>query len=117
MNNILSEEEQGLLPPMSQSRYERMHEQYNNFQEEDDHWQDVGEEKHYIKITALSSINTVNLWQDLARWKNRRRSASQELIKKEEERKRMEKRMKEEGGDRGNKRKSIKTYKEIVEEK
>ncbi|XP_028259077.1 LIM and calponin homology domains-containing protein 1-like isoform X2 [Parambassis ranga] len=93
MNNILSEEELGHLPPMSQSRYERMHEQYNNFQEEEDHWQD-----------------------DLARWKNRRRSASQELIKKEEERKRMEKRMKEEGGD-SNKRKSIKTYKEIVEEK
>uniref|UniRef100_A0A3B4ZIN5 LIM and calponin homology domains-containing protein 1-like n=1 Tax=Stegastes partitus TaxID=144197 RepID=A0A3B4ZIN5_9TELE len=93
MSDILNEEEVGHLPPMSQSRYERMHEQYNNFQEDEDHWQD-----------------------DLARWKNRRRSASQELIKKEEERKRMEKRLKEEGGD-GNKRKSIKTYKEIVEEK
>lgn len=56
------------------------------------------------------------LSQDLARWKNRRRSASQELIKKEEERKRMEKRMKGNGVD-CNKRKSIKTYKEIVEEK
>lgn len=54
--------------------------------------------------------------QDLARWKNRRRSASQDLIKKEEERKRIEKRMKEKEGD-GSKRKSIKTYKEIVEEK
>lgn len=54
--------------------------------------------------------------QELARWKNRRRSTSQELIKKEEERKKMEKRMKEEGSDI-NKRKSIKTYKEIVEEK
>lgn len=61
-------------------------------------------------------IISVNLRQELARWKNRRRSASQELIKKEEERKRMEKRMKEEGGD-ANKRKSIKTYKEIVEDK
>lgn len=58
----------------------------------------------------------VNPCQDLTRWKNRRRSASQELIKKEEERKRMEKRMKEEAVD-GNKRKSIKTYKEIVEDK
>lgn len=58
----------------------------------------------------------MNVWQDLARWKNRRRSASHELIKKEEERKRMEKRMKDEGSD-SNKRKSIKTYKEIVEEK
>ncbi|XP_056227871.1 LIM and calponin homology domains-containing protein 1-like isoform X2 [Seriola aureovittata] len=93
MSDILNEEEVGHLPPLSQSRYERMHEQYNSFQEDEDHWQN-----------------------DLARWKNRRRSASQELIKKEEERKRMEKRMKQEGSD-GNKRKSIKTYKEIVEEK
>ncbi|KAM9314519.1 LIM and calponin homology domains-containing protein 1-like isoform 2-T2 [Pholidichthys leucotaenia] len=93
MGDILNEEDIGHLPPLSQSRYERVHEQYINFQEEEDHWQN-----------------------DLARWKTRRRSASQELIKKEEERKRIEKRMKEEGGD-GNKRKSIKTYKEIVEEK
>ncbi|KAA8594641.1 hypothetical protein FQN60_011776, partial [Etheostoma spectabile] len=93
MGDMLNEEEVGHLPPLSQSRYERMHEQYNNFQEDDDHWQN-----------------------ELARWKNRRRSTSQELIKKEEERKRMEKRMKEEGSD-CNKRKSIKTYKEIVEEK
>uniref|UniRef100_A0A3Q3E601 LIM and calponin homology domains 1a n=1 Tax=Labrus bergylta TaxID=56723 RepID=A0A3Q3E601_9LABR len=91
MGDILNEEEGGHLPPLSQSRNERMHDQCN--MEEDDHWRD-----------------------DLARWKNRRRSASQELIKKEEERKRMEKRMKEKGGD-SNKRKSIKTYKEIVEEK
>ncbi|XP_070684312.1 LIM and calponin homology domains-containing protein 1-like [Pempheris klunzingeri] len=93
MSDMLNEEEVGHLPSLSQSRYERMHEQYNNFLEDEDHWQD-----------------------DLARWKNRRRSASQELIKKEEERKRMEKRMKDEGSD-SNKRKSIKTYKEIVEEK
>ncbi|XP_042340959.1 LIM and calponin homology domains-containing protein 1-like isoform X2 [Plectropomus leopardus] len=93
MSDILNEEEVGHLPPLSLSRYERMHEQYNNFQEDEDHWQN-----------------------DLAAWKNRRRSASQELIKKEEERKRMEKRMKEERSE-SNKRKSIKTYKEIVEEK
>ncbi|XP_071374080.1 LIM and calponin homology domains-containing protein 1-like [Centroberyx affinis] len=93
MSDMLSEEEVGYIQPLSQSRYERMHEQYNNNQDEEDQWQD-----------------------DLARWKSRRRSASQELIKKEEERKRMEKRMKEEGGD-AYKRKSIKTYKEIVEEK
>ncbi|XP_034712824.1 LIM and calponin homology domains-containing protein 1-like isoform X3 [Etheostoma cragini] len=93
MGDMLNEEEVGHLQPLSQSRNERMHEQYNNFQEDDDHWQN-----------------------ELARWKNRRRSTSQELIKKEEERKRMEKRMKEEGSD-CNKRKSIKTYKEIVEEK
>ncbi|KAM7419484.1 hypothetical protein PAMA_016547 [Pampus argenteus] len=93
MSDILNEDEVGHLPPLSQSRYERMHEQYSNFQDDEDQWQN-----------------------ELARWKNRRRSASQELIKKEEERKRMEKRMKEEGSE-CNKRKSIKTYKEIVEEK
>ncbi|XP_035765986.1 LIM and calponin homology domains-containing protein 1-like isoform X5 [Neolamprologus brichardi] len=93
MGDMLNEEEEGHLPSLSQSRHEHMHEQYNNFLEDEDHWQD-----------------------DLARWKNRRRSASQDLIRKEEERKRIEKRMKGEGRD-GNKRKSIKTYKEIVEEK
>ncbi|KAM4594959.1 LIM and calponin homology domains-containing protein 1-like isoform 3-T3 [Fundulus diaphanus] len=93
MGDMASEEEAGHLPSLSPSRYERMHQQYCAFLEEEDHWQD-----------------------DLARWKSRRRSASQELIKKEEERKRMEKRMKEYGVD-GNKRKSIKTYREIVEEK
>ncbi|KAF7666739.1 hypothetical protein LDENG_00093160 [Lucifuga dentata] len=94
MSDMQNEEEVGHLPPLSQSRFEHVHEQCNNFQEEEeDQWQD-----------------------DLARWKNRRRSASQELIKKEEERKKMEKRMKDEERER-NKRKSIKTYKEIVEEK
>ncbi|XP_013876151.1 LIM and calponin homology domains-containing protein 1 isoform X2 [Austrofundulus limnaeus] len=93
MGDMGVDEEVGHIPSLSLSRYERMHEQYNSFLEEEDHWQD-----------------------DLARWKNRRRSASQDLIKKEEERKRIEKRMKDEGRD-GNKRKSIKTYKEIVEEK
>ncbi|XP_015239348.1 PREDICTED: LIM and calponin homology domains-containing protein 1-like isoform X3 [Cyprinodon variegatus] len=93
MGDMASEEEVGHLPSLSPSRPERMHQQCNAFLEEEDHWQD-----------------------DLARWKSRRRSASQELIKKEEERKRIEKRMKEDGSD-SNKRKSIKTYKEIVEEK
>ncbi|XP_047189981.1 LIM and calponin homology domains-containing protein 1a isoform X2 [Scophthalmus maximus] len=93
LGDMLNEEEVGYLPPLSQSRHERMQEQYNSFQEEEDPWRN-----------------------DLTRWKNRRRSASQELIKKEEERKRIEKSMKEQGGD-GNKRKSIKTYKEIVEDK
>ncbi|XP_041838657.1 LIM and calponin homology domains-containing protein 1-like isoform X2 [Melanotaenia boesemani] len=90
MTDMVNEEEVGHMPSLSQSRYERMHEQYNSLLEEEDHWQD-----------------------DLARWKNRRRSASQDLIKKEEERKRMEKKMKEEG----DKKKGIKTYKKIVEEK
>ncbi|KAM8773407.1 uncharacterized protein AB9X84_016101 isoform 1-T1 [Acanthopagrus schlegelii] len=93
LGDMLNEDEVGLLPTLSQSRHERMHEQYNSFMEEEDHWQD-----------------------DLTRWKNRRRSASQELIRKEEERKRIEKRMKDEASERS-KRKSIKTYKEIVEEK
>lgn len=43
MNDILSEEEVEHLPPLSQSRHERMHEQYNNFPEEDDEWQSVNE--------------------------------------------------------------------------
>ncbi|XP_062289244.1 LIM and calponin homology domains-containing protein 1-like isoform X2 [Scomber scombrus] len=93
MSDMLNEDEVGHLPTLSQSRYERMQEQYNNFEDDEDQWQN-----------------------ELTRWKNRRRSASQELIKKEEERKRIEKRMKEERSD-CNKRKSIKTYKEIVEEK
>uniref|UniRef100_A0A3Q3D7F6 LIM and calponin homology domains-containing protein 1-like n=1 Tax=Hippocampus comes TaxID=109280 RepID=A0A3Q3D7F6_HIPCM len=90
MSDMVDQDQAGHLPQLSQSRYERMHEQYNNYEDDDDQWQ-----------------------SDLARWKNRRRCASQELIKKEEERKRME-RMKGDGGD---KRKNIKTYKEIVEEK
>ncbi|XP_030206901.1 serine/arginine repetitive matrix protein 2 isoform X1 [Gadus morhua] len=94
MGDMPTEEEaMGSVPPLNQSRFERTHETLHNFEEEDDGWQD-----------------------NLARWKNRRRSASQELIKKEEERKRIEKRMKENGVESG-KRKSIKTYKEIVEEK
>ncbi|XP_027873286.1 LIM and calponin homology domains-containing protein 1-like isoform X2 [Xiphophorus couchianus] len=93
MGDMANEDEAGHFPSLSPSRFERMHQQCNAFVEEEDQWQD-----------------------DLARWKNRRRSTSQELIKKEEERKRMEKRMKGNGVD-GNKRKSIKTYKEIVEEK
>ncbi|XP_026059705.1 LIM and calponin homology domains-containing protein 1a isoform X2 [Carassius auratus] len=87
------EDEMAYLRPHSQSRHELLHNQYNKLKEEEDQWQD-----------------------DLARWKNRRRSASQDLIKKEEERKMMEKLMTADGGS-GHRRKSIKTYKEIVEEK
>ncbi|XP_057182608.1 LIM and calponin homology domains-containing protein 1 isoform X2 [Triplophysa rosa] len=84
--------EEDLLPPHSQVRHELMHNQYNNMTEDDDRWQD-----------------------DLARWKSRRRSVSQDLIKKEEERKMMERLM---SGDKcSQRRKSIKTYREIVEEK
>lgn len=41
MSDILNEEEVEHLPPLSQSRNERMHEPYNNFEEDDDHWQNV----------------------------------------------------------------------------
>ncbi|XP_072320079.1 uncharacterized protein [Eucyclogobius newberryi] len=86
MGDILNEDEAGHLPHIGPTRQE----QYSGFKEDENQWQD-----------------------DLARWKNRRRSASQDLIKKEEERKMIEKKMKEES----DKRKSIKTYKEIIEEK
>ncbi|XP_053734570.1 LIM and calponin homology domains-containing protein 1-like isoform X3 [Synchiropus splendidus] len=84
-----------VLQPHSQVRHELMHNQYNRMKEDEDHWQD-----------------------DLARWKNRRRSISQDLIKKEEERKMMEQLMTG-GGTEGAslRRRSIKTYKEIVEDK
>ncbi|KAL1024023.1 hypothetical protein UPYG_G00050420 [Umbra pygmaea] len=81
----------GLKQPREQSQYERMKEQYTNFQEEEEEWRN-----------------------DLARWKSRRRSASQDLIRKEEERKMLEKRVKEESHTQ---KKTIKTYREIVEEK
>ncbi|KAI5624796.1 LIM and calponin-likey domains-containing protein 1 isoform X8, partial [Silurus asotus] len=85
-------EDDGLLPAHSHVRHELMHSQYGRMKEEDSQWQD-----------------------DLARWKNRRRSVSQDLIKKEEERKKMERLLSlDEGSQR---RKSFKTYREIVEDK
>ncbi|KAM6980824.1 LOW QUALITY PROTEIN: LIM and calponin homology domains-containing protein 1-like [Aplochiton taeniatus] len=86
-------DDDAFLQPHSQVRHEMMHNQYNQMKEEEDHWQD-----------------------DLARWKSRRRSVSQDLIKKEEERKMMEQLMTG-GGPSSQRRKSIKTYREIVEEK
>ncbi|XP_022539309.2 LIM and calponin homology domains-containing protein 1 isoform X8 [Astyanax mexicanus] len=85
-------EEDTMLPPHSQVRHELMHGQYTRMKEEESHWQD-----------------------DLARWKSRRRSVSQDLIKKEEERKMMEKLLNKE--DYTQRRKSIKTYREIVQDK
>ncbi|XP_062865278.1 LIM and calponin homology domains-containing protein 1a isoform X6 [Trichomycterus rosablanca] len=90
--DMRDEEDVDSLSPHSQARHERLHNQYNQNKEEDDHWRD-----------------------DLARWKNRRRSASQDLIKKEEERKMTEKLLMSEVFSQ--RKKSIKTYKEIVEEK
>ncbi|XP_061541786.1 LIM and calponin homology domains-containing protein 1-like isoform X6 [Phycodurus eques] len=91
--DMRSEDAAAILPPHSHVRHELMHNQYNQMKEEDSHWQD-----------------------DLARWKSRRRSISQDLIKKEEERKLMEQLMT--GGQCiSQRRRSIKTYKEIVEDK
>ncbi|KAG9479600.1 hypothetical protein GDO78_011559 [Eleutherodactylus coqui] len=86
-------EEEGAMIPHSRAHQEHLQFVNDLLKEEDDTWQD-----------------------DLARWKTRRRSASQDLIKKEEERKKME-RLLSGDKDAGDRRKSIKTYKEIVEEK
>ncbi|XP_016299598.1 LIM and calponin homology domains-containing protein 1-like isoform X2 [Sinocyclocheilus anshuiensis] len=77
---------------------------------------DEEDEMAYLRPHSQSRHEEDQWQDDLARWKNRRRSASQDLIKKEEERKMMEKLMTADG-ESGHRRKSIKTYKEIVEEK
>nr|XP_043895994.1 LIM and calponin homology domains-containing protein 1-like isoform X3 [Solea senegalensis] len=86
-------EEETITQPHNQVRHALMHNQYTKMKEEEDHWQD-----------------------DLAKWKNRRRSVSQDLIKKEEERKMMEQLL---TGDTciSQRRRSIKTYREIVQDK
>uniref|UniRef100_A0A8C6G1V4 LIM and calponin homology domains 1 n=1 Tax=Moschus moschiferus TaxID=68415 RepID=A0A8C6G1V4_MOSMO len=86
-------EEESAVQPHSRARQEQLQLINSQLREEDDKWQD-----------------------DLARWKSRRRSASQDLIRKEEERKKMEKLLAGEDGTR-ERRKSIKTYREIVQEK
>ncbi|XP_023815228.1 LIM and calponin homology domains-containing protein 1 isoform X8 [Oryzias latipes] len=85
--------EENRLQPHSQVRHEQMLNQYNQMKEEESHWQD-----------------------DLARWKSRRRSISQDLIKKEEERKLMEQLLTGHV-DISQRRRSIKTYREIVQDK
>ncbi|XP_054019749.1 LIM and calponin homology domains-containing protein 1 [Dryobates pubescens] len=85
-------EEEAATQPHSKARHEKLQNVHNQLKEDETRWQD-----------------------DLARWKSRRRSASQDLIKKEAERKKMERLL---AGDGTNeRRKSIKTYREIVEEK
>ncbi|XP_051864968.1 LIM and calponin homology domains-containing protein 1-like isoform X3 [Pristis pectinata] len=79
--------------PHSKARHEELHKVHSRLREDQDKWQD-----------------------DLARWKNRRRSASQDLIKRKEERDIVEKIMSGEHS-LSERRRSIKTYKEIVEEK
>uniref|UniRef100_A0A6I8QLJ9 LIM and calponin homology domains 1 n=1 Tax=Xenopus tropicalis TaxID=8364 RepID=A0A6I8QLJ9_XENTR len=86
-------EEEGSMQPHSRAHYEHLQHVNSLLKEEDDTWQD-----------------------DLAKWKTRRRSASQDLIKKEEQRKKMERMMSGED-ELSERRKSIKTYREIVEEK
>lgn len=80
--------------------------------------------KLILIVCLLSLLNALEFFsaryipwnQDLARWKNRRRSISQDLIKKEEERKMMEQLL---SGDTCTsvRRRSIKTYREIVADK
>ncbi|XP_018419962.1 PREDICTED: LIM and calponin homology domains-containing protein 1 [Nanorana parkeri] len=86
-------EEEGSMLPHSRAHHEHLQFVNDLLKEEDDTWQD-----------------------DLARWKTRRRSASQDLLQKEAERKKMERLLSGEP-DLSERRKSIKTYKEIVEEK
>ncbi|XP_027692009.1 LIM and calponin homology domains-containing protein 1 isoform X2 [Vombatus ursinus] len=93
MLDMRCEEEATAVQPHSKARQEQLQFINSQLKEEDHKWQD-----------------------DLARWKSRRRSASQDLIKKEAERKKMEKLLA--GGDgTSERRKSIKTYREIVQEK
>ncbi|XP_018098607.1 LIM and calponin homology domains-containing protein 1-like isoform X7 [Xenopus laevis] len=86
-------EEEGSMLPHSKAHYDHLEQVNSLLKEEDDTWQN-----------------------DLARWKTRRRSASQDLIKKEEERKKIERLMSGET-ELSERRKSIKTYREIVKEK
>ncbi|NXX19861.1 LIMC1 protein, partial [Podargus strigoides] len=85
-------EEAAVTQPHSKARHEKLQNIHNQLKEDETRWQD-----------------------DLARWKSRRRSASQDLIKKEAERKKMERLLSGDGTNE--RRKSIKTYREIVEEK
>ncbi|XP_062431478.1 LIM and calponin homology domains-containing protein 1 isoform X1 [Rhea pennata] len=85
-------EDEAVTQPHSKARHEKLQNIHNQLKEDETRWQD-----------------------DLARWKSRRRSASQDLIKKEAERKKMERLLSGEGTNE--RRKSIKTYREIVEEK
>ncbi|NXM73367.1 LIMC1 protein, partial [Serilophus lunatus] len=85
-------EEEAVTQPHSKARHERLQNIHNQLKEDETRWQD-----------------------DLARWKSRRRSASQDLIKKEAERKKMERLLSGDGTNE--RRKSFKTYREIVEEK
>nr|XP_056711072.1 LIM and calponin homology domains-containing protein 1 [Euleptes europaea] len=93
MFDMRCSDEAAVMQPHSKARHEKLQTIHHQLKEDEDRWQD-----------------------DLARWKSRRRSASQDLLKKEAERKKME-RLLSTGDGNSERRKSIKTYKEIVEEK
>ncbi|XP_054846291.1 LIM and calponin homology domains-containing protein 1 isoform X2 [Eublepharis macularius] len=93
MFDMRCSDDSAVMQPHSKARHEKLQAVHHQLKEDDDQWQD-----------------------DLARWKSRRRSASQDLLKKEAERKKME-RLLSAGDGTSERRKSIKTYKEIVEEK
>ncbi|XP_060102314.1 LIM and calponin homology domains-containing protein 1 [Heteronotia binoei] len=93
MFDMRCSDEAAVMQPHSKARHEKLQTVHHQLKEDEDRWQD-----------------------DLARWKSRRRSASQDLLKKEAERKKME-RLLTTGDGASERRKSIKTYKEIVEEK
>lgn len=58
MGDIINEDEMGQSPSLGPSRYERMHEQYNNFVEEEEHWQDVSR-LHYNCPASAYICNSV----------------------------------------------------------
>lgn len=53
MSDMLNEDEVGHLPTLSQSRYERMQEQYSNFQDDDDQWQNVRQYLQYLQYEIV----------------------------------------------------------------
>ncbi|KFO32878.1 LIM and calponin homology domains-containing protein 1 [Fukomys damarensis] len=108
-------EEEAAVLPHSRARQEQLQLINNQLREEDDKWQDSPTGKSVLRGSHLRRGESGGS-NDLARWKSRRRSASQDLIKKEEERKKMEKLLAGEDG-KSERRKSIKTYREIVQEK
>lgn len=61
MSDMVNEEEEGHVPPLSQSRYERMQEQYNNLEEEDDQWQSVRDSNNSDLVCCVHSRNQIIL--------------------------------------------------------
>lgn len=86
MGDMINEEEVGCLPPMSQSRHERMNEQYSSFVEDEEHWRDVrglskiaGRKRHegpvciIEKETHLDAVREACFKIGFARWQLTRR--------------------------------------------